>query len=198
MRSVDTICRMASDGWLTAGEVALDWYGIARDEHLQASRVYGVDFVDLVAFSALASYNASPALQSSIVARWLEDGADLPLPNSQQGWDEWIRYERSTLLTSKAECYRVAMMEGSRSDAVVLDRHMLRALGDLKYSSDPRGVNEEYNRATDRCLAAARRLGISGCQLQALVWYAVTGYGGPGQEGLIDITSKLEGCNAAA
>ena len=198
MRSIDSICRMANDGWLQAGEVALEWYEVAMEEHLAVSKAYGVDFVDLVAYSALASYNASPAMQSGIVARWLDEGAGLPLPNSQVGWRDWVRYGRTALSTSKAECYRVAMMEGSRSDAVVLDRHMLRALGNLSYSSEPRGVNEDYNRATDRCLAAARRLGVSGCQLQALVWYGVTGYGGPGQEGLIDITSRLGGCDAIA
>ena len=198
MKSVSTICRMANDGWIQAGEVALDWYEVAMIEHKRASQAYNVDFVDLVAFSALASYNASPSMQSSIVARWLEAGTDLPLPNSKQGWDEWITYERTTLSTSKAECYRVAMMEGSVSDAVVLDRHMLRALGGIRYSSEPRGVNEGYNRATERCLTAARRLGVSGCQLQALVWYSQVGYGGPGSEGLIDITSRLGVCDAIA
>ena len=191
MKNVNTICRMANDGWLQAGDIALEWYEIARNEHIEASKAYGVDFIDLVAFSALASYNASPAMQSAIVAEWLETGKDLPLPNARQGWNEWSKYGRTTLSTSKAECYRVAMMEGSVSDAVVLDRHMLRALGGIRYSSEPRGVNEDYNRATDRCLAAARRLGVSGCQLQALVWFSQVGYGGPGSEGLIDITTRL-------
>ena len=191
MKTVNDICTMANDGWLQAGQVALDWYDVARDQHLIAAEVYGVDHHSLFAYSALASYNASPDMQSRFVARWLEDGAELPLPNARQGLDEWLSYGRDTLSTSKAECYRVAMSEGSQSDAVVLDRHMLRALGGLKYSSQPRGVNEAYNQATDRCLAASRRLGVSGCQLQALVWYSQVGYGGPGQEGFINITDHL-------
>jgi hypothetical protein len=196
MRSVSELCKMASDGYLHAGSVALDWYDIAREEHLAASDVTGVPFSELVAVSALASYNASPAMQSKFVADWLINDTPLPLPNSRDALDQWIRYGRSTLATSKAECYRVAMAEGSVSDAVVIDRHMLRALsspGDvLKYSSAPRGVNERYNVATDRILAAARRLGVSGCQLQALVWYAQTGYDADDRTGLIDLRSRLE------
>jgi hypothetical protein len=186
---------MANDGWLHAGQVALEWYDIARDEHMAASDITGVPFYELVAVSALASYNASPAQQSKIVAEWLLDDAPLPLPNSRDALDQWVRYGRDTLATSKAECYRVAMAEGSGSDAVVIDRHMLRALSspgdELKYSSAPRGVNERYNVATDRILAAARRLGVSGCQLQALVWYEQTRYSPEDPAGLIDLRSRL-------
>jgi hypothetical protein len=188
---------MANNGWLHAGEVALEWYDIARDEHLFASDAFGVPFAELVAVSALASYNASPAMQSKIIAEWLVDDAPLPLPNSRDALEQWIRYGRNTLQTSKAECYRVAMAEGSQSDSVVIDRHMLRALsspGDqLKYSSQPRGVNERYNLATDRILAASRRLGVSGCQLQALVWYDQTGYDADDPSGVIDLRSRTGG-----
>ena len=195
MKSVNELCRMASNGWLHAGQVALDWYDIARDEHLVASDAFGVPFAELVAVSALASYNASPAQQSKIVAEWLVDDAPLPLPNSRDALEQWVRYGRHTLATSKAECYRVAMAEGSGSDSVVIDRHMLRALSspgdELRYSAAPRGVNERYNAATDRILAAARRLGVSGCQLQALVWYDQTRYDADDPAGLIDLRSRL-------
>jgi 23S rRNA G2069 N7-methylase RlmK/C1962 C5-methylase RlmI len=195
MKSVNELCRMASNGWIHAGQVALDWYDIARDEHLAASDAFGVPFPELVAVSALASYNASPAMQSKIIAEWLTDDTPLPLPNSRAALDQWVRYGRDTLATSKAECYRVAMAEGSRSNAVVIDRHMLRALSspsdELKYSSAPRGVNERYNIATDRILATAHRLGVSGCQCQALIWYEQTGYNPDDPTGLIDLRSRL-------
>ena len=89
------------------------------------------------------------------------------------------------------------MLEGSRSDAVVIDRHILRAIG-LTYSAMPRGENDNYNRATDRVLKAGRILGASGCQTQALVWYYQTAIAGQayGENGLVDIRrySRRELC----
>ena len=176
MRSIEKLTDMAIHGLTLAEEDVLQWYDIARDEHERLWRAMGGDSYglrDLYAISALASYNASPARQCQIVEEWIVGGCDpeLPgfLPNAREGLDAWNRHGK--LLTAKAEAYRIAMMEGSQSDSVVLDRHMLRACG-LKYSSKPLGADPAYNLAASRVRKAGRSLGISGAQCQAAIWYS--------------------------
>ena len=200
MKTVRSIVTMAIDGHHIAGETAMNWYDIARDAHIEAIRgIAGISLETVTAYSALASYNASPNRQSQVVATWLFLGRCELLPNAQTSWDQWRRFGWSELRSSKAECYRRAMLEGSRSDSIVLDRHMLNALGDpgrpLPYSASPVGENDAYNRATDRCLQAARILGISGCQLQAMVWYWQTSKNGMeyGKNGVVDILRHSRG-----
>ncbi len=194
MKNVNSIVKMAIAGYDIAGEIALDWYDIARDSLIESiDGRYDIDLETVACYSAAASFNASPAMQSRITAQWLDNGDCGLLPNAREAFDAWIMRGGSHnpingLKSSKAECYRVAMLEGSKSDAVVIDRHMLRAIG-LKYSSQPRFANDNYNRATDRILRAGRILGASGCQTQALVWYWQTAKAGKayGVDGLVDI-----------
>ncbi|MCP4888506.1 MAG: hypothetical protein GY904_18065, partial [Planctomycetaceae bacterium] len=159
MKNVNSIVKMAIAGYDIAGEVALDWYDIARDSLIESiAGRHDVDLETVACYSAAASFNASPAMQSRITAQWLDGGECGLLPNAREAFDAWIRRGGSHspmngLRSSKAECYRVAMVEGSKSDAVVIDRHMLRAIG-LTYSAKPRFANDDYNRATDRILRA--------------------------------------------
>jgi hypothetical protein len=194
---VKTAIVMADMGLELSGKDALDWYDIARESHHDAWRMLsGGDAPEwLFALSSAASFNASPSSQCRILADYLETGSvDSFLPNSVDSFESFLR--SGAMPSSKAECYRVAMLEGSRSDSVVVDRHMLRALavsGELPYSSAPRGKNTVYNVATRRVLKAAKVLGISGCQCQAAIWYAQLASRGKlyGSEGLIDIVGEL-------
>ena len=176
MRSVQALADTAVHGLTLAEDDVMQWYDIAMEEHAELWGAIGGDSYglhDLFAVSALASYNASPARQCQILTEWIADGMDpeLPgfLPNAREGMAAWNRHGR--LLTAKAEAYRIAMMEGSQSDSVVLDRHMLRAC-DLKYSSRPLGAEPAYNLAASRVRKAGRMLGISGAQCQAAIWYS--------------------------
>ena len=204
MKRVIDVIRMAEQGLNLAGDTATQWYSVARDSHLEAWKLHtgrdanAADIELMFAVSALASYNASPAAQSRLFAEWLAlDSLDGFLPNTSQGFEHFARH--GVLGTSKAEAYRIAMMQGSDSDSVVLDRHMLRALSSdpskpLTYSPKPVGANPVYNLATRRVVQAGKVLGLSGCQCQAAIWYAqvysTTGkvYGADGE---IDIVRHL-------
>ena len=194
---VKTAIVMADMGIELSNRDALCWYDIARESHHDAWRILSGENAPqwLFALSSAASFNASPSAQSRIVADYLETGSvGSFLPNSIESFENYLR--SGSMPSSKAECYRIAMSEGSRSDSVVIDRHMLRALavsGELPYSSAPRGKNMIYNIATRRVLKAARVLGISGCQTQAAIWYAQLASRGKlyGSEGLIDIVGEL-------
>jgi len=194
---------MADHGLELVGDTALTWYGDARDSHLEAWKLHTgrdasvADQSILFMISALASYNASPAAQSRLVAEWMvNDDTSGFLPNTSHGIAYFQRH--GILGSSKAECYRMAMQEGG-GNHVVIDRHMLRALGDcpdrpMAYSSKPRGANAVYNLATRRIVKAAKAMGIEPAACQAAVWYSqvfeTTGkvYG---SDGVIDIVGNL-------
>ena len=208
MKNVIDIIRMAEMGLDLAGDTATEWYNVARDSHLEAWELHTgreankADKQLLFAVSALASYNASPAAQSRLFAEWLAlDSTDGFLPNTSIGFEHFARH--GVLGTSKAEAYRLAMMNGSGSDSVVLDRHMLRALSSdhakpLTYSSKPVGAHPVYNMATRRVIQAGKALGLSGCQCQAAIWYAqvyaTTGkvYGTDGEIDVVRHLRELE------
>ena len=208
MKNVLDIVRMAETGLDLAGDTATEWYNVARDSHLEAWKLHtGRDATKadkhlMFAVSALASYNASPAAQSRLFAEWLAlDSLNGFLPNTAQGFEYFAHHGK--LGTSKAEAYRLAMMQGSDSDSVVLDRHMLRALSSdpnnaLTYSSKPVGANPVYNLATRRVIQAGKALGLSGCQCQAAIWYAqvyaTTGkvYGADGEIDIVRHLRELE------
>ena len=211
MKNVKEIGHMAEIGLDLAGDVALNWYETARVEHLKAWDLHTGRAPDaserdlLFMVSALASYNASPAAQSRLVAEWLAfDDLSGFLPNTSHGFDYFRNH--GVLGSSKAECYRVSMQHGG-GDAVVIDRHMLRALSSdpstpLTYSSKPRGMNPVYNQATRRVILAGKALGLDGCQCQAAIWYAqvysTTGkvYGADGEIDIVRHLRELENANA--
>ncbi len=202
MKTVLDIVRMADAGLELVGDVAINWYENARVEHLRAYKMHTgkeatqADQDILFMMSALASYNASPAAQSRLVAEWMAfDDISGFLPNTSHGLEHFQRH--GILGSSKAECYRLAMQNGG--GYVVIDRHMLRALGDgpnqpMTYSNKPRGGNAAYNLATRRIKKAGMAMGIDCAAVQAAVWYKqvhdTTGkiYG---DDGIIDITRHL-------